>query len=73
MIKSFFLGLLSLIALFFLCSVTVVGVKSVFAKLFPKPKPQPVKTVKKDKPKKTTKSITVNPEEIDRIYVKKVS
>lgn len=73
MLKSFFLGLVSLIALFFLCLVAVVGIKSVFGRLFPKPKPQPIKTVKKDKPKKQIKSVTINPEEIDRIYVKKVS
>ena len=72
MLKSIFLGLFSLIVLFFLCSVFVVGVKSVYLRYFYKPKPKQ-KPTPKPKQKRTTKSLTINPEEIDRIYVKKAS
>ncbi len=70
MLNSFLAGLISLIVLFFLCLVLVVGVKSVYLRFFYKPKPKPIV---KQKPKKSIKSVTINPDEIDRIYVKKVS
>ena len=70
MLNSFLLGLLSLAVLFFICLVFVVGVKSILIKFFYKPKPTPIV---KPKSKKTVKSLTINPDEIDRIYVKKVS
>lgn len=72
MLKSFFAGLISLIVLFFLCLVFVVGVKSVYLRYFYKPKPKPI-AEQKPKQKRKIKSVTINPEEIDRIYVKKAS
>ena len=70
MLNSFLLGLTSLVVLFFVCLVFVVGVKSVFLRYFYKPKP---KTIVKPKPKKRIKTLTINPDEVDRIYVKKAS
>lgn len=70
MLKSFSAGLISLLVLFLLCLVLVAGVKSVYLRFFYKPKP---KAIVKHKPKKHVKSVTINPDEIDRIYVKKVS
>ena len=72
MLKSFFAGLISLIVLFFLCLVFVVGVKSVYLRYFYKPKPKPI-AEQNPKQKRKIKSVTINPEEIDRIYVKKAS
>ena len=72
MLKSMFLGIFSLTVLFFLCLVFVVGVKSVYLRYFFKPKPKPVVTAK-PKQRRKIKSVTINPEEIDRIYVKKAS
>ena len=72
MLESFFLGLISLALLFFLCLVFVVGVKSVYLRYFYKPKPTPI-VKQKPKQKRKIKSVTINPEEIDRIYVKKAS
>lgn len=72
MLKSMLLGLISLIVLFFLCLVFVVGVKSVYLRFFYKPKPKKV-IPQKPKPKRKIKSVTINPEEIDRIYVKRAS
>lgn len=75
MLSSILIGLLSLLAFFILSLLLVVGAKSIliFIKntLFPKPI-TPTKRAKPVKPK-TIRSISINPEEIDRIYVKKAS
>ena len=76
--SSLFLGPLFLIALFIVSVIVVAGIKLIYfyfkrepIKFIPKksrktpaPKPQPVKPVK---------SIEINPDEVDKIYVKKIS
>ena len=88
-LSSFFIGFLYTTALFLVCLVTVVGIKSIYLsinryikeKFFPSPTvcPTPIKkAVRKRKPKTTLNksaitSIEIDPEKIDRIYVKKIS
>ena len=76
--SSLFLGPLFLIVFFLISTITVAGIKILYLHLkrepinfipkksrkTPAPKPQPVKPVK---------SIEINPDEVDKIYVKKVS
>ena len=76
--SSLFLGPLFLIVFFLFYAITVAVIKVLYlyfkretVKFIPKksrktsaPKPQPVKPVK---------SIEINPDEVDKIYVKKVS
>ena len=83
LLNSAVFGPLFLILLFALCTILVVGVKVVFYNLktlFIQPvvveqevvkrkKPRP----RKPKPKTPERSIEINPNEIDKIYVKKVS
>ena len=84
-VTSAILGFLFTIALFFICFFSVVGFKAVriyITNLFNKqqnitPNPK-TKTTKKPKQKPTpssspVKSIEINPDEIDRIYVRKTS
>ena len=83
MIDSFFLGLFFSGMLFLLCVFLVVGVKTIIIAVkhrFVTPPVEPVAPVKKPRKKSTRKksvvpfrSIEINPEEIDRIYVKKSS
>ena len=81
----FALDFLATVSLFLLCFVSVVGVKTAInalKDLFPKPvapiKPQTnnvKKTVNRTKRRATTpiRSIEIDPEQVDRIYVKKIS
>ena len=86
MLNSFLLGLVFSLSLFAFCLFLVVGAKTVINALkirFIKPTEEPLPTPKKpQKPRKKTvrkktvvpfRSIEINPEEIDRIYVKKSS
>ena len=76
---SLFLGPLFLVLFFILCLVLVAGIKLLYyyfkpspEKLKPEsPKPKKPKTVKE--PPKPIRSIEINPDEIDKIYVKKAS
>ncbi len=81
---SFFDGLGCTLCLFLLCFFIVVGVKAVYIKLklaFTPPTLSDKNVVKRHKkhatpPKqvqKPVRSIEINPDEIDRIYVKKIS
>ena len=80
MFKSFVLGLSTLILIYFLCLSVVLGVKSIlefFRVRLTKPTTRPVnnvvakpKPVKKPKP---IKSIEINPEDFDRISLKRSS
>lgn len=80
MIKSIILGISVLTILFFLCLSLVLGIKTlkeiIKARYF-KPAPPPVKISKppsiKPKKPKIVKSIEINPDEVERIYVKKSS
>ena len=74
---SFLTGLFYTGSLFLICLFTVVGGKSL---LFPKRKTVKNEKTPKKEPQKPTekkprpiKSIEINPDEIDRIYVKKSS
>ena len=86
MLNSFLLGLVFSLSLFAFCLVIVVGIKTVIKALkirFIKPTEEPLPTPKAPrKPRKKSvrkktvvpfRSIEINPEEIDRIYVKKSS
>lgn len=86
MLNSFLLGLVFSLSLFAFCLILVVGAKTVINALkirFVKPTEEPLPTPKKPrKPRKKSvcnktvvpfRSIEINPEEIDRIYVKKSS
>lgn len=76
---SLFLGPLFMIALFIICLITVAGIKILY--LYFKRSPinlkSAVKKVKKPKnpinTEKPVRSIEINPDEVDKIYVKKVS
>lgn len=81
-IPSYVAGPFFLIILFALCALAVIGaetalraIKKKFAK--PEPKPEPPKTPRPRRARtatvkpKAVRSIEINPEEIDRIYVKK--
>ena len=76
---SLFLGPLFLILAFILCIVFVAGIKILYyyfkrspEKLKPEsPKPKKPKSIKE--PPKPVRSIEINPDEIDKIYVKKAS
>ena len=83
-VTSAFLGFLFTATLFATCFFTVVGIKLVLITLKSKFKdtsarieqPKPKRnTVPKPKPKSVSavKSIEINPDEIDRIYVRKSS
>lgn len=83
-VTSAFLGFLFTATLFAICFFTVVGIKLVLITLknrFEKPSPPPEQPKPKrkysarKKPASTSavKSIEINPDEIDRIYVRKSS
>ena len=70
--KDFIFGLTCFLILYLISFITVFGIKSLLLYL----KILPIKqnnTVKKPKPKKRTpiRSITINPNDVDRIYVKR--
>ena len=79
---SVFLGPIFLIALFILCAITVAGIKILYLYVKRSPvrfrpetrkTPKPKISVKPQSPQKIVRSIEINPDEVDRIYVKKVS
>ncbi len=72
MTDYFLLGLFYYVALFLLCAFIVIGIKTTIIYLSRKATPKQVVTRKKPTPK-PIKSIEINPDEIDRIYVKKSS
>ena len=74
MLTSIIFGVLYLAALFLLCFIVAAGIRSVIlsVRLLIKPK-KPVKT-EPPPPKKVRKpvrSIEINPDEVDRIYVRR--
>lgn len=76
---SLFLGPLFLILMFFLCLISVAGIKLLYyyfkrtpVKLKPVIK-RPKKSAPPPEIKKPVRSIEINPDEVDKIYVKKVS
>ena len=75
-LPSFVIAPLLLLCLFFLCFIFVVGSKIIwihfFAKFFPKKLLRKKHKKYKRKPK-IERSIEINPDEIDKIYVKKIS
>ena len=83
MLDSFLLGLFISSLLFLACALIVIGAKTVILAIslrFAKKEPEPTPVVKKARKKTVRKkkpipfrSIEINPEEIDRIYVKKSS
>ncbi len=73
-------GFCCLAALFLICLIFVVGVKVIYLSVKkyisagkPAPAPQVRKPKAPPKPRKPIRSIEINPEEVDRIYVKKIS
>ena len=74
---SLFLGPLFLAVLYIFCLISVAGIKILY--LYFKRSPEQVKPivkrVKKPAPvsEKPVRSIEINPDEVDKIYVKKVS
>ena len=78
---SVFLGPIFLIAFFLACTIVVAGIKILYlylrrepiklrtrAKKTKKPEPAPPPA-----PAKPIRSIEINPDEVDKIYVKKIS
>lgn len=76
MIVSIIKGVLSLAVLYAVCLSLVAGVKTLkitlMAKFAPPPAPAPAKP-KPPRRRKPVKSISIDPAEVDRIYVKKAS
>lgn len=79
---SLFLGPLFMIAFFIACTVTVAGIKILYLYFKRAPiriKPEKPKTAKRKisaetrEQRKPVRSIEINPDEVDKIYVKKVS
>ncbi len=77
---SYILGPIILCLLYALCFFLVVGIKAVIYVFSSQNKPQPVILEPKPEPKKVqerkrkpVKSIEIDPDYIDRIYVKKSS
>lgn len=82
--SSFLLGLICTSALFVICYIVVVGIKYIYLSFFAvykKPIPKVINSVDKPTPKKQPpkrsntpiRSIEIDPEQIDKIYVKKSS
>ena len=72
----FYQGLLSVIVLFVVCFIFVVFLRAVYLafKKSPAEKPsKPRKKKQKPTPSQATRTIEIDPEGIDKIYVKKVS
>lgn len=77
--KSYIYAPIILILVFFCCLITVLGIQALISsfksspsRTAPTEKPKP-KRVRVQKPKTITpiRSIEINPQEIDRIYVRK--
>lgn len=80
MLLSIIQGLVSLTVLFVICCVVVLGFKAIIIYLLPnkkptsKPQEKPQVKTETAKPKrKPIKTIYINPDEVDRICVKKTS
>ncbi len=85
MAESFFIGILCITLLFFICAFLGIGIVITFnalkEKFFSKSSaPSPVKLNASNKPKKQRslpkkpiKSIEINPDDFDKIYFKKTS
>lgn len=76
MIVSIVKGVLSLALLYAICLSLVAGVKTLKITLKTKIEPPPAlspEKPKKPRQRKTVKSISIDPAEVDRIYVKKAS
>jgi hypothetical protein len=80
LLTPFLSGFICTLFLFLLCFVIVIGIKAIFLyalSLLPKRKEQPAPPPVQEKPKKEPKkskqfrSIQINPDDFDRIYVKK--
>jgi len=74
-----FLGFCCVVLLFIVSLIVVLGVKVIilgikqlYYKFNPPPKPQP-KAARPKRKREPVKSIEIDPNEVDRIYVKKVS
>lgn len=83
-VPSYVSGPLLLAALFAVCCFVTVGAKTLYAalkkrfykKAVPPPEPKPVEKPKasvREKRSRTVKSIEINPDDVDRIYVRKTS
>ena len=79
-LPSFLSGLAFLVVFFFISLFLVVGIKVVFLhlenKLIKRNRPKKQTATTKKPPKKqqnVVKSIEINPEEVDKIYFKKIS
>ena len=76
---SFLLGLFFTVLLFFLCAFLVISAKVVIVLVKSKLPSPPPKVEEPTPPKpqkrnyKRARSIEINPDEVDRIYVKKIS
>ena len=77
--SDFFIDILVFIALFTAFYASVAGIKAAYLwlkrylkKFFPEKHPVPVRRPKRKKPT-AIRSIEIDPEEVDRIYVKKIS
>ena len=74
---SYILGPLFLICFFIISLITVAGIKSVIIAVKSKFAPQKPIAAKKPAPAtkkpKIVKSVEINPDEVDKIYVKRVS
>lgn len=71
--KDFIFGFSSFIILYLFAFVAVFGTKSllVYLKILPLKSQSPVKKTKKAKTRQPIRSITINPNDVDRIYVKR--
>ena len=71
--KDFIFGFSCFLILYLIAFVAVFGTKSllVYLKILPLKKQNPVKKPKKTKTRQPIRSITINPNDVDRIYVKR--
>ncbi len=71
--KDFIFGFSCFLILYLIAFVAVFGTKSllVYLKILPLKNQNPVKKPKKTKTRQPIRSITINPNDVDRIYVKR--
>lgn len=80
-VPSFISAPLILAAMFFMCLMTVVGIKSLLLALKrkylkpaePEKPPAPAPSATPRKKPRTVKSIEIDPDDVDKIYVRKSS